>query len=137
MKWIKMFAAVSIFSLLTCLSTGCDDGGGGGGGNAAVAADNAFVGTWLIQKEDTTSYWVFNSDGTFSKYRAGAPLGESLHFNGIYTITNGTLTGDFLNPGVGTGEIIATINENEVMQMQFIEHWHTPYKEVACIGFKQ
>lgn len=28
-----------------------------------------FIGTWLIQKEDTSSYWIFFADGFFAKKR--------------------------------------------------------------------
>ena len=40
---------------------------------------NEFAGTWLIQKEDTTSFWIFNTDGTFEKKRAGEPINVLLH----------------------------------------------------------
>ncbi len=117
---------------------GCG-GGGGGTDNDDNNLDlaNNFAGTWLISKELTQSYWIFNEDGTFEKKRAGEPVDSNNHFVGTYTVIDGALSGKFTNPGVGTGEIEATITEDDTLLMDFIEHWHTPYKVVPCVGVRQ
>lgn len=126
--------SVALLMLVVCLGSGCD---GDSSSSGSAGENNAFVGTWLIQKESTKSYWVFNEEGTFSKKRAGQPANGSVHFNGIFTVAGGKLKGDFANHGVGTGEIEATIDNNGTMQLLFIEHWHTPYKKVPCTGVRQ
>jgi hypothetical protein len=131
MKWMTFGWVAAMLSLSGLLITGCeeDDGDGGGG--------NAFVGTWLVTKEGTPSYYVFNADGTFRKNLADEPVDGAVHFSGTYTVTSGSLHGKFRNPGVGTGEIEATINADDTMNLLFIEHWHTPYKRVPCTGVRQ
>lgn len=136
MKWMGYGMAVAMLSLAVGLGTGCEsdgDGGGGGGGGG----DNAFVGTWLVEKEATVSYYVFNADGTFRKNLADEPVDGQVHFNGTYTLDGGTLHGDFTNPGIGAGEIVATIGTDGTMELMFIEHWTTPYKYIPCTGVKQ
>jgi hypothetical protein len=113
--------------------TGCEQDGGGDSDNSA------FVGTWLVTKYDdspSSSYYVFNQDGTFYKTRSGEPPNGNVHLRGVYGVDGGTLKGSFTNPGVGSGEIVATI-KNGTMEIDFIEHWHTPYKHVRCVGVKQ
>ena len=39
------------------------------------------------------------------------------------------------NPGTGTGEIVATL-EGDSMALDFIEHWHSPYKTLQFTGVK-
>ena len=101
------------------------------------ALANQFIGTWLIQKEDTNSYWVFYENGTFTKKRAGESLGGTTHFTGTYSVTDGEISGDFMNPGVGTGEIEGYIDSQGRFIMDFIEYWHSPRKVVPCIGIRQ
>jgi len=127
-------SAVAMLALAGLVGTGCEDGGADQAGEKA-----AFVGTWLVTKHDdppTTSYYVFNQDGSFYKMRAGEGLNGDLHLSGTFSVDSGALKGNFTNPGVGTGEIVATI-KNGIMEMDFIEHWHTPYKHVPCTGVKQ
>ena len=38
-----------------------------------------------------------------------------------------------INPGVGSGEITATV-DGDAISLDFIEHWHTPYKVVHYTG---
>ena len=129
-KWMKRGMTVAILALVSCFGTSCEDGGGGGG-------DNAFVGTWLVTKEATASYYIFNADGSFVKYLADEPVGGAVHFVGSYTVTDGTLSGDFMNPGIGAGEIECTIAADGTLVMDFIEYWHTPPKHIACTGVRQ
>lgn len=136
-SWMGCGMAVAVLSLAVGLGAGCEDGNDGGGGGG----DNAFVGTWRVTKHDasgaTVSYYVFNADGTFRKNLAAEPVDGQVHLQGTYTVDGGALHGDFTNPGVGTGEIVATINADGTMTMDFIEHWHTPYKHVPSTGVAQ
>lgn len=98
---------------------------------------NPFEGIWIIEKEDTTSYWIFNENGTFTKKRAGESLNGSTHFSGTYSVRDGKISGDFTNPGVGRGEIEGSINSSDRFIMNFIEYWHSPRKVVPCVGVRQ
>jgi hypothetical protein len=150
---IKPLIAQKIATVLMTISfvfmVGC--GGGGGGEEDSIVeieednnevaipevVPNKFAGTWLISKEDTVSFWIFNENGTFEKKRAGEPLTSPNHFVGTYLITNGQINGEFTNRGVGKGEIEGIIAPNGSFLMDFIEYWHTPPKVVPCIGVKQ
>ncbi|MEX0596258.1 MAG: lipocalin family protein [Candidatus Paceibacterota bacterium] len=103
--------------------------------NDALA--NNFIGTWLIEKEGTYSYFIFNENGTFTKKRAGESLNGITHFTGTYSVNDGFLSGDFTNPGVGRGEIEGEINAGGTFLMDFIEYWHSPRKVVPCVGERQ
>ena len=100
-------------------------------------ATSKFIGTWLIQKEDSSSYWIFFADGVFAKKRAGRPADSANHFLGTFSVKDGVLTGNFSNPGVGTGKIEGTIGADGKFLMNFIEFWHNPPKVVPCVGVKQ
>lgn len=132
-KWMNRGLALATMMIAACFIAGCDDGDGGGGGGGS----NAFVGTWLIQKEATEAYWIFFADGTFRKNLADEPIDGAVHFYGTYTVSGGTLSGDFTNPGIGAGEIECTIAADGTMAMDFIEYWHTPPKHIACTGVRQ
>lgn len=138
-KFPNRLLGAIVIAIMMGVVTAC---GGGGGSSETSSGDNAvvledFVGTWLITKEDTTSFWIFNQDGTFQKKRAGQPLNSPNHFVGTYSVNEGILQGEFTNPGVGDGEIQGTINENDVFLMDFIEFWHSPPKVVPCTGTRQ
>ncbi|MBM4153819.1 MAG: hypothetical protein FJ221_02160 [Lentisphaerae bacterium] len=133
-KWMNRGLALATMMIAACFMVGCDDGDGGGGGGGGT---NAFVGTWLIQKEATEAYWVFFADGTFRKNLADQPLDGAVHFFGTYTVSGGTLNGSFTNPGIGDGAIECTIAANGTMVMDFIEYWHSPAKHVPCTGVRQ
>jgi hypothetical protein len=100
-------------------------------------AGNEFTGVWRIQKEDSSSLWIFNDDGTFIKKRADEPLDGATHFVGTYAVSEGELSGSFTNPGVGAGEIRGSITMDGTLLMDFIEYWHTPPKVVPTVGVRQ
>jgi hypothetical protein len=54
---------------------------------------------------------------------------------GTYTVSGNTARGPMQNPGTGTGEIVATVS-GSTMALDFIEHWHTPYKTLKFTGVK-
>lgn len=96
---------------------------------------NAFVGTWKLtsKSEGVTWYAIFNNDKTW-KICDNADGSEQRVF-GTYTVSGSKLIGDMTNPGVGKGEINATVSGN-AMTLNFIEHWHDPYKTVVYTGSK-
>ncbi|HMO17105.1 MAG TPA: hypothetical protein PKA63_00595 [Oligoflexia bacterium] len=100
-------------------------------------SSNEFAGTWLIRKENTSSLWIFNDNGSFVKKRAGEPINGTTHFVGTYSVSNGIMSGNFTNPGVGRGEIKGTIAPDGRLLMDFIEYWHTPPKVVPTVGTRR
>ncbi len=124
--------AVAMLAMTAWMGAGCDSGDGGGGGGSG---GGDFVGVWEVTKLDTGSvgYYYFQEDGTF--YKTREELDGPVHLSGTYTVSGGTLKGPFTNPGVGDGEIEATIS-NGVMTMDFVEFWHSPPKHVPCSGTK-
>jgi hypothetical protein len=123
---------------------GCSGGGGSSGGSSSsstttttttttTAAGSEFVGSWRMSDSNDTFYFYFDSNNTF--VGCDVPDRTRVHFSGTWSVSGGTLRGPFTNPGVGTGEIVCTITNN-VMSMDFIEHWHTPFKHLAFTGSK-
>ena len=153
--------AMVIMAFLFTFAAGCGGGGGGSDSDDAVGnivsgnddvapvsvdesdtevdelAGNEFTGVWRIRKEDSSSLWIFNDDGTFIKKRADEPLDGATHFVGTYAVSEGDLSGSFTNPGVGTGEIRGSITADGTLMMDFIEYWHTPPKVVPTVGVRQ
>lgn len=96
---------------------------------------NSVVGRWAMvsQANGERTWWEFFADGTFAYYND--PGFSSKHLNGTYTQDGNKIRGPFTNPGVGTGELDCTLSaDGHTLQMDFIEHWHTPYKHVPHIG---
>lgn len=112
---------------LSWFASGCENSGGGGG-NASV------VGTWSLTNSGGTWYILFASDGTYKI--SDTSDGSQQRVYGNYTVSGSTVSGSMTNPGVGTGEIKATITGNAIA-LDFIEHWHTPYKVVRYTGNKR
>ncbi|MCE9614572.1 MAG: hypothetical protein K8T26_09870 [Lentisphaerae bacterium] len=131
-KWWVGVLSMAVVAMALAFTVGCEgDGGGdsGGGGNV--------VGSWELREGGTggPTQWGFESDGTFAWYNDAAHTSRKL--GGTYKQDGAHVTGDFSNPGVGTGEIDCTISDDgKTMQMDFIEHWHTPYKHVPMSGTK-
>ena len=149
------FAALSLSALIAGLaSVGCEHGESGSSfawGDSSVPketekeddADAAptseaavFVGTWNLFPDagGTNWYAFFYADGTWKI--ADDPEGARRRVYGRYSVSNGQLEGDMTNPGVGTGAISATISTGGIMALNFIEHWHDPYKTVTYSGSK-
>jgi hypothetical protein len=120
---------VAMLATAQWLGTGCEHG------SDAKSQREAFIGVWEVTKIESGSvgWYHFLEDGSFYKTRQS--VDGPVHFAGTWTVTGGTLKGPFTNPGVGEGEIVATIS-NGVMSMDFIEYWHEPPKHVACTGKK-
>ena len=121
---------------LLLVNAGCEDGGGSSGGGGG-----SVVGTWAVKQGTTPSstdpdtFWVFYDNGTFTYFNDSSLSSE--HLSGTYTQDGSHFFGPFTNPGVGEGEIDGTVNDDgETFQMEFIEHWHSPYKHVDQAGIR-
>ena len=107
--------------------TGCDSDSDGGGGGSAK-----FTGTWaLSQGAGTAWYILFNDDGTW--LISDTADGSARRVFGTYTVNGDVARGPMTNPGTGVGEIVATL-DGDVLSLDFIEHWHNPYKHVYYTG---
>jgi hypothetical protein len=121
MKIVKMLActigivALSLAGMV--FVSGCEGGGGGSGGSGVV-------GTWSGGGDGRT---VFKSDGTWAEYDDAALTQR--HLGGSYSQSGSHVSGTGNNPGVGDLDIDGTISDDgKTLQLDFIEHWHDPYK---------
>jgi hypothetical protein len=117
---------------------GCSSGGsssGGGNSNTPSVTNNEFVGSWALSNSAgaTEFYLYIESNNTF--VLTDVPDKTRVHMSGTWSVTNGTFTGPFTNPGVGNGDLVCTI-ANGVMSVDFIEHWHSPDKHLPYTGKK-
>jgi len=131
---------------LAVLAAGCEDeketrpwyGAGPSAGAAEPSGeaelDASLFGTWSLSNGGDVWYVHFFKDGTWkiTDDRAGAV--ERVH--GSYSTNAAAFSGNMVNPGVGTGEINGFHNGNAI-RLNFIEHWHTPYKTVVYEGSRQ
>lgn len=114
--------ALSLVGML-CVS-GCEHGGSSG---------NSVEGVWAAGGDGRT---VFNSDGTWAEYN-DAGLTER-HLGGSYSQSGNSVSGSGNNPGVGDLDIEGTISDDgKTMTLDFIEHWHDPYKHNVATLTKQ
>jgi hypothetical protein len=129
--WWGLFLLIVFLGLAGCSSSGSSSSGGDSS-TPAVAA-NPFVGSWKVT--GSADAWLYiDSNNTF--VWADVPDKTHPHFSGTWSVTNGTFTGPFTNPGVGTGDLVGTIAANGVMTIDFVEHWNTPNKHVPYSATK-
>lgn len=131
MKTIARLMAFLLFPLAALLlASACESGGGGGGDDG-----EDFTGTWAIYDQSANSstpwYIHFQPDGIW--YFSSEPDGEGSQ--NTYTVNDGLLEGYFTHTGVGNGKIEATISEG-VLNLNFIEYWHSPANVVPYSGTK-
>jgi hypothetical protein len=135
-KMQRVKVGLGLFFLVLSLGlAGCSSSGSSSGGDSSTPAvsTNPFVGSWKVTGE--VDAWLYiDSNNTF--VWADVPDKNRPHFSGRWSVTNGTLTGPFINPGVGAGDLICTIGANGVMTIDFVEHWNTPDKHLAFTATK-
>jgi len=105
-------------------------------GQATVATtrdDLNIVGTWSLTGAGHTWYIHFAADRNWKITDDAA--GHVRRVYGTYTLKGSSLRGPMNNPGTGTGEIAASFSGNRI-DLDFIEHWHTPHKQVKYSGRK-
>lgn len=120
--WLALLVFAIPLAFVGCSSSDDD------GGSADV------VGTWaLTQSNDGSSMYIdFNDNGSFVMKDC---LDCGAHMTGTYTVNGNRVAGPLVNPGIGEGEIVATVDGNSIT-LDFIEHWHNPYKHVPYTGSK-
>ena len=135
---------VSTFLAAAAIITGCehgtysnayyDKGNSSDDTNTTSTVSNDFVGGWKLTGDDSSVWYLYvYSDSTCRLCDTATE--SSPHLTGTYTVSGSNLKGALKNPGVGDAEIIATLSSG-TMSLDFIEHWHDPYKHIAYTGTK-
>ena len=115
--WSCVVGIVALSLVGMLFVSGCEHGGGDSDGDSVA-------GTWAGDGDGRT---VFNSDGTWAEYNDAA-LTER-HLGGTYTQSGTSVSGTGSNPGVGDLDIEGTLSaDGKTMELDFIEHWHDPFK---------
>ena len=123
--WSRVWCGL-LLAAVVALAAGCESSGGSSGGSSKKV-----VGTWWISNGNHGWYITFNKDKSWQISDDAA--GNERRVYGTYKVNGKTVRGPRTNPGVGTGEIVATVIEDTIA-LDFIEHWHTPYKTVHYSG---
>ena len=127
--WIALLALV-----IPLVLAGCGGGSDGGGDDSSAGDNSKFVGTWaLTQGGGISWYLIFNDDGSW--FISDTADGSAQRVYGTYTVDGNTAAGPMVNPGVGTGEIVATLS-GDTLALDFVEYWQNPYKHVPYTGTK-
>ena len=135
MKFRTKFTATLMMSALLTFAfafAGCESGGSDNSSSSS-SSSNSFVGGWKLTSGSSVWYLYVYADGS-CKLCDSADESKA-HLTGTYSVSGSTLTGAMKNPGVGDAEIVATLSSG-TMSLDFIEHWHTPYKHIAYTGAK-
>ncbi len=140
-RWTVLLISAMLLGATGWLTTGCEEkkdwsefagaSTSTGGGEARNNADIA--GTWSLTNTEHTWYIHFAADGNWKITNDAADTVRRVY--GTYKLSGSKLQGPMNNPGTGTGEIVATFKGNRI-DLQFIEHWHTPHKKVNYSGKK-
>ena len=147
---LMLLVVQSLCVLVLALLTGCegsDDNNfvdqtfqNGSGSSSSSSSDSGMVssgivGSWsLTDSEGHTWYIHFESDRSWM-ITDGAGKTTRRRVYGTYRTSGNSFTGDMTNPNVGTGEIRGSISGTSIT-LDFIEHWHNPYKVIAYTGSK-
>lgn len=124
MKFLK----IVLLCVVSLALWGCESGDSSSGGNSA-----SLVGTWSLRNGGSTWYIHFGSDNNWKITDDAA--GQARRVFGTYSVSGNSFSGPMQNPGTGKGEIRGTVDGSS-MTLDFIEHWHTPYKHVPYVGTK-
>ena len=90
------------------------------------------IGSWQLSDADGSIWFIhFADNGTWKITNDAA--GNEHRVHGSFKIKGTGFIGDMINPGTGTGEIKGSWQSN-TMKLDFIEHWHTPYKTIHYKG---
>lgn len=108
---------------------------GSGSSNNSGSVTKGIVGSWSLTASDGSTWYIhFESDRTWM-ITDGAEKTSRRRVYGNYSTSGNSFKGDMTNPGVGTGEIKGSISGTSIT-LDFIEHWHTPYKVIPYTGSK-
>ena len=130
-KLLRLVAGLFLATAFSLAFSGCSDSDSSGG----EGADNAkFTGTWALSQNDVVDWYIhFNADNSW--FISNNADGSGRRVFGTYAVSGNTARGPMQNPGTGTGEIVATV-DGRSLALDFIEHWHTPYKVLQYAGVK-
>ena len=130
----KLTATLMMSALLTFAFAfaGCESGGSDSSSSSS-SSSNSFVGGWKLTSGSSVWYLYVYADGSCRLCDTASE--SSPHLTGTYSVSGSTLTGNMTNPGVGEAQIVASLSSG-TMSLDFIEHWHTPYKHIAYTGAK-
>ena len=132
--WLFMILLLPLALTWGCGNGGPDDDEDEGEDN--VAGDNsAFVGTWALRDAAGALKWyiLFKADNSW--LISDTANGSARRVYGTYVVEGNRAAGPMVNPGVGEGEIVATLAGGK-LTLDFVEFWHTPPKHVPYTGTK-
>ena len=137
MKFRTKLTATLMMSALLAFAfafVGCESGGSDSNSSSnSSSSSNDFVGGWKLTSGSSVWYLYVYTDGS-CKLCDSADESKP-HLSGTYSVSGSTFTGNMTNPGVGEAQIVASLSSG-TMSLDFIEHWHTPYKHIAYTGAK-
>ena len=121
----SLLAIAVAVGLSACGSSSSDDSdSSSGGGN-----NSKFVGTWALGQGGGTDWYIhFGADNSWNISNNADGSGRRVF--GTYTVSGNTARGPMQNPGTGVGEIVAVLESDTTLGLDFIEHWHTPHKVI-------
>ena len=134
--WLFTFLLLPLVLAWGCGGGGPDGGDEDDGENEDVAGDPAaFVGTWALRDAAGTLKWyiLFKADRTW--LISDTADGSARRVYGTYVVEGNRAAGPMVNPGVGEGEIVATLT-GTTLNLDFVEFWHRPPKHVPYTGTK-
>lgn len=134
MNYVTKILRITLAVMLSMfVFTACEDSSHDGGGKSS---GSVLPGTWHLAGADGSSWYIhFGEDGNWKITNDAA--GAERRVYGTYSASGSSYKGDMNNPGVGTGTISGNILNDKEIDLDFCEHWHTPYKHVAYKGTKQ
>ncbi len=132
---MKKLLCMALLALVLPLAlAGCGGGSDGDSGDSGSGDNSKFVGTWALSSGGAVSWYIiFNADNSW--VISDTADGSARRCFGTYTVDGDTAAGPMVNPGTGTGEIVATLSGG-TMALDFVEYWHSPYKHVPYTGVK-
>ena len=137
----KMFSFSVLALIIGSMIAGCNgsDDNNDSAPAAAANSESKFVGSWALHNGNSssgpiTSYLHFETNKSY--VMSDGPDKNHPHVTGTWSVTGDTLNGPGNNPGVGSCEVVCTVDGNSVIHVDFIEHWHSPYKHIPFSGSK-
>lgn len=130
--WTVLLALVIPLALAGC---GGDSGGAEDSNDNGASDNSKFVGTWALAQDGATVWYIlFDEDGSW--IISDTEDGSAQRVHGTYTVEGNTASGPMVNPGVGTGEIVAELDGDDTLFLDFVEFWHSPPKHIPYTGSK-
>lgn len=104
--------------------------------SSSLSSESILPGTWYLEAEDGSSWYIhFGEDGNW-KITDDAE-GTARRVFGSFSTSGDEYSGDMTNPRVGDGTISGKVLSETTLDLDFCEHWHSPYKHIIYSGTKQ